>query len=177
VFASWPAARKRERTPRAASPPLRGGEGANCSAATIVGSLTRRATSRPGRRDRRRRGNAWLELVARKPERTNVIAWLGIVARREAIRLVHYDRRFAGARSGAPGRPGRGAAGGSAGGARRARARGATAGAAGGRGFQVSGHSYRQIAAELGVAQRTVEHELLRARAVVRQANREPFAV
>src|SRR3954449_11334847 len=37
---------------------------------------------------------AWLELVARQPERTNVIGWLRVVARREAIRLVRHDRRL-----------------------------------------------------------------------------------
>jgi hypothetical protein len=34
------------------------------------------------------------ELVARQPERTNIVGWLRIVARREAIRLARYDRRL-----------------------------------------------------------------------------------
>src|SRR4051812_36421076 len=38
---------------------------------------------------------AWLELVARQPARTNIIGWLRVVARREAIRLAQYDRRLA----------------------------------------------------------------------------------
>jgi hypothetical protein len=38
---------------------------------------------------------AWLELVARQPEPTNVVGWLRVVTRREAIRLARYDRRVA----------------------------------------------------------------------------------
>jgi hypothetical protein len=38
---------------------------------------------------------AWLELIARQPERTNVMDCLRVVARREAIRLARYDRRLA----------------------------------------------------------------------------------
>jgi hypothetical protein len=35
---------------------------------------------------------AWVELLARQPERTSIVGWLRIVARREAIRLAQHDR-------------------------------------------------------------------------------------
>src|SRR5512133_3653324 len=35
---------------------------------------------------------AWAELLARQPERTSIVGWLRIVARREAIRLARHDR-------------------------------------------------------------------------------------
>ena len=35
---------------------------------------------------------AWAELLARQPERTSIVGWLRIVARREAIRLAQCDR-------------------------------------------------------------------------------------
>lgn len=38
---------------------------------------------------------AWLELIARQPERTNITGRLRLVARREAIRLARHDRRLA----------------------------------------------------------------------------------
>jgi RNA polymerase sigma-70 factor (ECF subfamily) len=37
-------------------------------------------------------GFAWAELLARQPERTSIVGWLRIVARREAIRLAQCDR-------------------------------------------------------------------------------------
>ena len=37
-------------------------------------------------------GFAWTELLARQPERTSIVGWLRIVARREAIRLAQSDR-------------------------------------------------------------------------------------
>jgi RNA polymerase sigma factor (sigma-70 family) len=37
-------------------------------------------------------GFAWAELLARQPERTSIVGWLRIVARREAIRLARCDR-------------------------------------------------------------------------------------
>jgi DNA-directed RNA polymerase specialized sigma24 family protein len=42
--------------------------------------------------------------------------------------------------------------------------------------LQVSGHSYAEIAAELGMSPRTVERQLLRARAAVREATGELLA-
>ena len=35
---------------------------------------------------------AWAELLARQPERTSIVGWLRVVARREAIRLARCDR-------------------------------------------------------------------------------------
>src|SRR4051812_12186843 len=35
---------------------------------------------------------AWAELLARQPERTSIVGWLRVVARREAIRLARSDR-------------------------------------------------------------------------------------
>ena len=120
---------------------------------------------------------AWLELVARQPERSNVIGWLRIVARHEAIRLGRYDRRLA---SFGPERPDEQGAD------RRtahegvrdalvnlaalpARKRAVLT-------LQVSGHSYGEIAAELGMSPRTVERQMLRARAAVRYARAEALA-
>jgi RNA polymerase sigma factor (sigma-70 family) len=37
-------------------------------------------------------GFAWAELLARQPERTSIVGWLRVVARREAIRLARCDR-------------------------------------------------------------------------------------
>ena len=37
-------------------------------------------------------GFAWAELLARQPERTSIVGWLRVVARREAIRLAQCDR-------------------------------------------------------------------------------------
>ena len=37
-------------------------------------------------------GHAWAELLARQPERTSIVGWLRVVARREAIRLAQCDR-------------------------------------------------------------------------------------
>jgi RNA polymerase sigma factor (sigma-70 family) len=120
---------------------------------------------------------AWLELVARQPERTNVIGWLRIVARREAIRLVRYDRRLA--RLG-PERPD---AQGAERRAARQEARDALAHLAALPArkravltLRVSGHSYAEIAAELCMSQRTVERQLLRARAAVRGATDQRLA-
>jgi RNA polymerase sigma factor (sigma-70 family) len=35
---------------------------------------------------------AWAELLARQPERTSIVGWLRVVARREALRLARRDR-------------------------------------------------------------------------------------
>lgn len=35
---------------------------------------------------------AWVELLARQPERTSIVGWLRVVARHEAIRLAQIDR-------------------------------------------------------------------------------------
>jgi RNA polymerase sigma factor (sigma-70 family) len=37
-------------------------------------------------------GFAWAELIARQPERTSIVGWLRVVARREAVRLARHDR-------------------------------------------------------------------------------------
>ena len=123
-------------------------------------------------------GYAWLELVARQPERTNVIGWLRVVARHEAIRLVQYDRRLTAL--GAERSDDDGAARRSA----QQEAREALAHLAGlperkraVLTLQVSGHSYGEMAAELGISHRTVERQLLRARATVRNARRQALAV
>jgi RNA polymerase sigma factor (sigma-70 family) len=120
---------------------------------------------------------AWLEFVDRQPERISVIGWLRIVARHEAIRLVQYDRRLVDVGGECPEQSvaDRRSSGQEACDAlallaalpprRRAVLT-----------LQVSGHSYREIAAELGMSQRTVERQLLRARAAVRQASHEALA-
>jgi RNA polymerase sigma factor (sigma-70 family) len=112
---------------------------------------------------------AWAELVVRQPERINIVGWLRVVARREAIRLVAHDRRMA---TLAPGADVRSAAGGEllrldardalellA--ALPARKRTVLA-------LQVSGCSYAEIGRELQMTSRTVERQVLRARAAVR---------
>jgi RNA polymerase sigma factor (sigma-70 family) len=111
---------------------------------------------------------AWLELVARQPARTSIVGWLRVVATREAIRLAQHDRRMAvrrptGAALAAPDpAPGDAREALALVAALPARKRAVLA-------LQVSGHSYREIAAALGMTERTVERQLLRARATVRR--------
>ena len=121
---------------------------------------------------------AWLELVARQPARTNIVGWLRIVARHKAIRLAQYDRRLLALgpeRAGHDALPSRAAM--------REEARDALAHVAGLPArkravltLHVSGHSYGEIAAELHMTPRTVERQLLRARAAVRRARHEAAA-
>jgi RNA polymerase sigma factor (sigma-70 family) len=112
---------------------------------------------------------AWAELVARQPERMNVIGWLRVVARREAIRLAVYDRRTAALSPDADvctgGRE-----------MLRLDAREALERLAAlpprkrtVLTLQVSGCSYAEIARELHMTSRTVERQVLRARAAVRR--------
>jgi RNA polymerase sigma factor (sigma-70 family) len=120
---------------------------------------------------------AWLELVARQPERTNIIGWLRVVARREALRLACYDRRLFELAAERPDErcADRRSARQEARDALRhlvalpVRKRAVLT-------LQVSGHSYGEIAAELRMSPRTVERQLLRARAAVRHARREALA-
>jgi RNA polymerase sigma factor (sigma-70 family) len=112
---------------------------------------------------------AWLELVARQPERANTIGWLRVVARREAIRLVRADRRTAALppqradpRTGTAGLRAVVAAD-----ALRVLA-GLPARKRSVLSLQVSGYSCREIAARLQMTPRTVEREVLRARAAAR---------
>jgi RNA polymerase sigma factor (sigma-70 family) len=117
---------------------------------------------------------AWLELVARQPQRTNVVGWLRVVARHEAIRLATHDRRFArtAARPADAGMPNEPSAGSEALealyllAALPARKRAVLT-------LQVAGYSYRETAARLSMSERTVERQLQRARAAVRHARDE----
>ena len=126
-------------------------------------------------------GFAWTELLARQPERTSIVGWLRIVARREAIRLAQCDRvtvlmsaidpdgltdhgRSTSCPTGERQRAPRGA--------RCARVllaglpeRKRTFLAA-----KVAGYSYDEIASELDVSWLTVNRQLVRARAAVREA-------
>ena len=121
---------------------------------------------------------AWLELLARQPERTNIVGWLRIVARHKAVRLARYDRRLLALgpeRAGHDAGPSRAAI--------REEARDALAHVAGLPArkravltLHVSGHSYGEIAAELHMTPRTVERQLLRAPAAVRRARHEAAA-
>jgi RNA polymerase sigma factor (sigma-70 family) len=117
---------------------------------------------------------AWLELIARQPERTNVIGWLRIVARREAIRLAQRDRRLAAL---IPEHPDRGAAeAGEPGVHTRSALRLVAALPERERAvltLHIYRHSYRETAAQLQMTERTVERQLLRARAAVRTARGE----
>ena len=120
---------------------------------------------------------AWLELLVRQPERTSIMGWLRVVARREALRLARHDRRSAPL---SPAQPdGRAATAG----ARAAEAREALDLLAGlpvrkraVLTLQVSGHSYAEIAQRLHMSPRTVERQLLRARAAVRRGQDQPLA-
>lgn len=114
---------------------------------------------------------AWLEFVTRQPERTRIVGWLRVVARREAIRLARHDRWAT--RHTADGADRVPADDPPSGRARHAlelvaalppRKRAVLA-------LQVSGHSYREIADRLAMTERTVERQVLRARAAVRRAD------
>jgi RNA polymerase sigma factor (sigma-70 family) len=112
---------------------------------------------------------AWAELVARQPERTNIMGWLRVVARREAIRLATHDRRLA---TLAPDAERWSRSGGEL---LRLEAQEALERLAAlpprkrtVLALQVSGCTYAEIGRELHMTSRTVERQLLRARAAVR---------
>jgi RNA polymerase sigma factor (sigma-70 family) len=123
---------------------------------------------------------AWAELLARQPERTSIVGWLRVVARHEAIRLARSDRPLVSMSAADPDRmpdrtwsttvPRRSAD-------QQADALEALCALASlserRRTFlaaKVAGYSYDEIAAELGVSWRTVNRQLVRARAAVREA-------
>lgn len=119
--------------------------------------------------------HAWSEFVRHQPERTCVIGWLRVVARREAIRQAQRDRYTVSLAAlvdaAHPAVPRSRAADGQA----RAEVKEALAYVAAlpqrkRAAFtrHVAGYSYAEIAAQLGWTQRTVERNLLRARAQVR---------
>jgi RNA polymerase sigma factor (sigma-70 family) len=107
-----------------------------------------------------------------------VVGWLRVVARREAIRLAQYDRRMATLSAATEDH-------------RAMRAHRANVEALEALGLvaalpprkrgvlalQVAGHSYRETAAQLGMTERTVQRQLLRARAAVRSANADTAEV
>jgi RNA polymerase sigma factor (sigma-70 family) len=123
---------------------------------------------------------AWAELLGRQPERTSIVGWLRVVARREAIRLAQCDRAtvlMSAINPDALPFP--------------ARSTNCPAGSAGERcealealsllaglpdrrrtflAAKVAGYSYEEIAAELEVSWRTVNRQLVRARTAVRAA-------
>jgi RNA polymerase sigma factor (sigma-70 family) len=123
---------------------------------------------------------AWAELLARQPERSSIVGWLRIVARREAIRLAQCDRAtvsISGVDIEPPPhrRQSTSSAVGSA--SDHCEALEALDALAGlpqrKRTFltlKVAGYSYDEIAAELGVSWLTVNRQLVRARAAARAA-------
>jgi RNA polymerase sigma factor (sigma-70 family) len=125
---------------------------------------------------------AWAELLARQPERTSIVGWLRLVARREAIRQAQRDRQTLslsglGADDPYPKRQPLSAPRGSP--HDHAEALDALALVAAlpvrKRAFlalKLSGHTYDEIASELGVSGRTVDRQLVRARRAVRGRNR-----
>jgi RNA polymerase sigma factor (sigma-70 family) len=123
---------------------------------------------------------AWAELLARQPERTSIVGWLRIVARREAIRLarhyrvtvpmsaVDFDRLPH--RSQATSCPAADAA-------EHCCALDALAAVAGlperkrsVLTLKVAGYSYEEIVAQLDVSWRTVNRQLVGARTAIRSA-------
>jgi RNA polymerase sigma factor (sigma-70 family) len=123
---------------------------------------------------------AWAELLARQPDRTSIVGWLRVVARREAIRLAQCDRLTV-QMSALDSRPA----------LHRGRSTSCPRGSASDRGealealealvglperkrtfltLKVAGYSYDEIAAELGVSWLTVNRQLVRARGAVRAA-------
>jgi RNA polymerase sigma factor (sigma-70 family) len=123
---------------------------------------------------------AWAELLARQPDRTSIVGWLRVVARREAIRLARHDRLTVSISSLDIEPP-----------PHRARATSCPTGSASDhcealealaalaglperkRRFltlKVAGHSYDEIAAHLGVTYTNVNRQLVRARSAVRAA-------
>ena len=122
---------------------------------------------------------AWAELLARQPERTSIVGWLRVVARREAIRLARCDRVTVLMSAIDPD--------GLADHGRSTSCARASAGEHGEalealallaelpkrrRSFLAAkvGFSYDEIAAELGVSWLTVNRQLVRARAAIREA-------
>jgi RNA polymerase sigma factor (sigma-70 family) len=125
-------------------------------------------------------GYAWAELLARQPERTSIVGWLRIVARREAVRLAQCDRLTVLMSAIDPDGltdHGRSTTCRRAPANDHAEALDALALLAGlperKRTFltaKVAGYSYNQIASELDVSWLTVNRQLVRARAAVREA-------
>jgi RNA polymerase sigma factor (sigma-70 family) len=125
-------------------------------------------------------GFAWAELLARQPERTSVVGWLRVVARREAIRLARCDRvtvPMSAIDSKPPPNRGRSTSCPSGSPSDHCDALEALEGLAGlperKRTFlalKVAGYSYDEIAAEVNVSWLTVNRQLVRARAALRDA-------
>jgi RNA polymerase sigma factor (sigma-70 family) len=125
-------------------------------------------------------GFAWAELLARQPERTSIVGWLRVVARREAIRLARLDRvtvSMSAVESDAIASRARSTSCPVGDPSDRRKAIEALAALAGlparSRTFlsaKVAGCSYDEIAAELEVSPRTVERQLVRARVAARAA-------
>ena len=122
---------------------------------------------------------AWAELLARQPERTSIVGWLRIVARREAIRLAQRDRVTVSLNAVGAHR------------LHRAHSTGCTRSSPEEHyealdtlalvaelperkrtflSLKVAGYSYDEIAAELDVTYTNVNRQLVRARAAVRNA-------
>jgi RNA polymerase sigma factor (sigma-70 family) len=125
-------------------------------------------------------GFAWVELLARQPERTSIVGWLRIVARREAIRLAQCDRVTVLMSTIDPdgvSDHGRSTSCPRGGAVEHGEALEVLALLAGlperKRAFltaRVAGYSYHEIAAELNVTWLTVNRQLVRARAALRHA-------
>jgi RNA polymerase sigma factor (sigma-70 family) len=123
---------------------------------------------------------AWAELLARQPDRTSIVGWLRVVARREAIRLACHDRvtvSMTALEIAPPPHHARSTSCPSGSASDHCEALEAlvalTALPARKRTFltlKVAGYSYDEIAAELGVSWRTVDRQLVRARCAVRAA-------
>lgn len=113
---------------------------------------------------------AWLEFVARQPERVNPMGWLRVVAGREAVRVARRERRLHALGDSVPDPAGaadrrlEARAGLEALAALPRRQRAAPA-------LRVSGHSHAEIGAALGMTVRTVERQLGRARQAIRRAD------
>jgi len=123
---------------------------------------------------------AWAELLARQPERTSIVGWLRVVARREAIRLAQCDRAtvsMSAIDSDAFRHPARSTSCPTSDADEQCAVREALVLLAElperKRTFlalKVAGFSYDEIAAELCVSWLTVNRQLVRARAAIRQA-------
>jgi RNA polymerase sigma factor (sigma-70 family) len=123
---------------------------------------------------------AWAELLARQPDRTSIVGWLRVVARREAIRLARHDRvtvSMTALEISPPPRRARSTSCATGSASDHCEALEALAALAGlpdrKRVFlalKVAGYSYEEIAAQLGVSYTNVNRHLVRARSAVRAA-------
>ena len=123
---------------------------------------------------------AWAELLARQPERTSIVGWLRVVARREAIRLAQCDRvtvQMSALDSEPPAHGGRSTSCPTGSASDHCEALEGLAALAvlpdRKRTFltlKVAGYSYDEIAAQLEVSWLTVNRQLVRARAAARAA-------